>query len=393
MFLVKSISKERKYFSIGKDYTRDLSIIIHSDTLFSAICNNFRKLYGNQELEDFLKFLVQSDEQGKSLLELSSCFHYLDVYKQEKYFKTIYFLPKPLIKFPFKKESQERVEENSKLFKKIKFISFEIAKKIQDKEELSFSRFQILSDYYLVDEVDLEVLGLDQFLSLLQKKDLRLEKIERIIRKRISIFEIMEEQKVGITRISRESEPFVWPKMKFNQSKYYIKNGDIIANFEIIPGFYFILNYSDLNDDLIEKINASIKLIMDEGLGGKKSLGCGLFDDIEVNEINNNFQYYNLLTSDIGGRYINLSLIYPNKEELQNVEYFNLYGRSGFIFSADTISARFNDVNFIEEGAVFKNKIRGRLIQVATSDFINKYHKVYKNGIGMFLNIGKTGVE
>lgn len=393
MFLVKWISKERKYFSIGKDYTRDLSIVIHSDTLFSAICNNFRKLYGNQELEDFLKILVQSDEQGKSLLELSSCFHYLDVYKQEKYFKTIYFLPKPLIKFPFKKESQERVEENSKLFKKIKFISFEIARKIQNKEELSFSRFQILSDYYLVDEVDLEVLGLSQFLSLLQKEDPKLEKIERVIRKRISIFEIMEEQKVGITRIARESEPFVWPKMKFNQSKYYIKNGDTITNFQIIPGFYFLLDYSDFNDDLIQKINASIKLIMDEGLGGKRSLGCGLFDDIEIIEINNNFQYYNLLTSDIGGHYINLSLIYPNKEELQYIEYFNLYGRSGFIFSADTISARFNDVNFIEEGAVFKNKIRGRLIQVATSDFINKYHKVYKNGIGMFLNIGKAGVE
>ncbi len=393
MFLAKLISKERRYFSIGKDYTRSISLVIHSDTLFSAICNNFRKIYGNGKLEEFLEILKKSEEKNESILELSSCFHYFDVYKQGEFLKTIYFLPKPLITFPFDDLSQEIVDENFKLFKKIKFISLEVARKLQNNEKISFNQFLNMVCCYLLDREDLKIMGLSEFLTLLEKINLNHEKIWRAINNRISIFEIMEEQKVGISRGTNESEPFIWPKMKFNKSIYFIRNGEERINYEIIPGFYFLFNCSNLNEELRNEIYSSIKLIMDEGLGGKKSLGCGLFDDVEMIELDENNQYYKLLSENSLEYFINLSLVYPNKEDLENIEYFNIFERSGYIFSADTNSLRFNDLKLIEEGGIFNKKVRGKLVQVATDDFIKKYHKVYKNGIGMYLNISKIGVE
>jgi len=393
MYLIKLISKKRNYFSIGKDYTKSISIIIHNDTLFSAICNNFRKIYGKEDLEDFLGQITELENNEGILFELSSCFHYIDIYKNDEYYDTIYFLPRPLIRFPLDTHSQAYLDENPKLFKKIQFISFEIVRKLQKGQNISLSQFHIIDGKYLVDEKDLENLGLEKFISQMENPDLKLEKINRAIRRKINIYEILDEQKVRINRIIQESEPFTWSKLKFRSSKYYVIERDNEINYELRPGFYFLFNYNGFTEDIINKVNASIKLIIDEGLGGKRSIGCGLFDDINVTELDKDFEYFDIFEKKDNGYYTNLSLVYPSIDEIGNVKYFNLYGRSGFVFSFDNISKRFNDVKFIEEGAIFDKKIRGKLIQVASDEFVSEYHKVFKNGIGIYLNIGEVGVD
>ena len=393
MYLIKLISKKRNYFSIGKDYTKSISIIIHNDTLFSAICNNFRKIYGKEDLEDFLSQITELEDKEGIFFELSSCFHYIDIFKNDEYYDTIYFLPRPLIRFPLDAHSQAYLEENPKLFKKIQFISFEVLRKLQKGKDISLTQFHIIDGKYLVDEKDLELLGLEKFLSLMENPDLKLEKINRAIRRRINIYEILDEQKVRINRTIQESEPFTWSKFKFRTSKYYVIEGDNEINYELRPGFYFLFNYIGLSEDVMDKVKAAIRLMIDEGLGGKRSIGCGLVDDIDITELENNFGYFDIFEKKDNGYFTNLSLVYPSISEIHNVKYFNLYGRSGFVFSFDNISKRFNDVKFIEEGAIFDKKIRGRLIQVASEEFISDYHKIFKNGIGIYLNIGEIEVD
>ncbi len=393
MYLVKLISKKRNYFSIGKDYTNSLSIVIHNDTLFSAICNNFRKIYGNDALEAFLNQITESQSQSESKFEISSCFHYIDIYKEGKLLNTIYFIPRPLIRFPLNEKSQKYLDENPKVFKKVKFVSFEVLRKLQQNVQISLSQYHIIDNNYLVDDKDLKNLGLIKFLKLLDESDAKLEKSVRAIRRKISIFEMLDEQKVRISRTSVQSEPFTWSKFKFRSSKYFVRDGEKEINFELIPGFFFLFDYSGLDNDLIKRIKTSIKLIIDEGLGGKRSIGCGLVDDIKIVELDENFQYFDLLEVKPDGFLVNISLVYPSLEEIQNVIYFNIYGRSGFVFSADNNSKRFNDVKFIEEGAIFEKKVGGKLVQVASDDFISKFHKIYKNGIGFYLNIGKIEVD
>ncbi len=393
MYIIKLVSKERNYFSIGKDYTGSISSIIHSDTLFSAICNNVRKLYGNSSLKECLAHIIELENSESEFFRLSSCFHYIDIYRDSEYYNTIYFLPKPLIRFPLDEKSQEYLDENPKSLKKVQFISFEILRRLQQGQNISLSQYHIIDGNYLVHEKDIELLGLKGFLSLIDNSNAKIEKIERAIRRKVTIFEILDEQKVRISRTSKESEPFTWPKFKFHISKYYVKENGSEINFQLIPGFYFLLDYSGLANELINKILSSIKLITDEGLGGKRSIGCGLVDNIDIKELDENFEYIDLFKEEDKGYVTNISLVYPSLEEIQNVKFFNIYGRSGFVYSVDNISQRFNDVKFIEEGAIFEKQIQGKIIQVASDEFIGKYHKIYKNGIGVYLNIGKGEVD
>lgn len=389
MFLVKLICKKRNYFSIGKDYSKNLSIIVHNDTLFSAICNNFRKLYGKSDLERFLKEVCLNEDVP---FKISSGFYFIDIYKEDILADTIYFISKPLIRFPLTAEAQGYLDQNPKIFKKIKFISLEVATKLKRNEQIEFSQYHILGGEFLVGNEDLEKLGLIKFLSLLNNSDRRLEKIERLIRSKISIYEILDEQKVRISRKSHISEPFFWPKLKLCISSYYLNETERI-NYRLIPGYYFILDNPKLTDEFTTKLRASIKFIIDEGIGGRRSLGCGLIDDIEFIELNTKFHYFDLFDFRTDGWFMNLSLVYPNPEDIQYIKYFNIYGRSGFVYSVENNSERFNDVKFIEEGSLFKKRVRGRLIQVASDEFISKYHEVYKNGIGFYLNLGDLEVE
>jgi len=393
MYIVKLISKKRNYFSIGKDYTESLSLVVHSDTLLSAICNNFRKIYGNNALEDFLNLIIGMEDNSEQFFRLSSCFHYIDIYRDNEYYNTIYFLPKPLIKFPFDESSQEYLEENPKILKKIQFISFEILRKLQQGQQISLSRYHVLDDIYLLDEKDLDLLGLEQFIALIDDSNAKLEIIERAIRRNITISEVVDEQKVRINRVSGESEPFTESKFKFYASKYYEKESEKEINFQLIPGFYFLLDFSGLNNEITNSIFSSIRLITDEGIGGKRSVGCGLVDEIDVKKMDENFEYFTLFNNKDTVYFTNISLVYPSVEEIEHVKFFNIYRRSGFVYSVDNNSQRFNDVNFIEEGGIFDKQIRGQLIQVASDEFITKYHKIYKNGIGAYLNVGDLEVD
>ena len=389
MYLVKLVSRQRNYFSIGKDYTENLSLIVHSDTLFSAICNNFRKIYGNETLEDLLTYLVGLGDNDEKYFRLSSCFHYIDIYREAELCDTIYFLPNPLVKFPLDDQSEEFRKENPKILKKIQFISYEVLKKLQQGQNLSLSQFHILDNNYLIDEKDIRLLGLERFLTLIKEPNNHLERIERAIRRKITIFDIIDEQRVRINRISEHSDPFTESKLKFYSSNYYLQKNDKNIDLQLVPGYYFIVDFSGINNDLIDKIKSSIRLIIDEGLGGKRSIGCGLVDEVDFRELDDGFEYFDLFNNNEKGYFTNISLVYPNKEEIENVKFFNIYGRSGFVYSADNTSQRFNDVKFIEEGAVFKKKIQGKLVQVASDEFIKNYHRIYKNGIGFYLNIGK----
>ena len=391
MFLVKLVSKKRNYFSIGRDYSNNLSIVVHSDTLFSAICNNFRKLYGKIELEKFLKEICQHETE-ESRLRISSSFHYIDVYKNNKITDTIFFVPRPLIRFPFTAEAQDYLDKNPKIFKKIDFISLEVANKLKENKQIDFSQYHILGRRYLVANEDLKKLGLDQFLSLLKDSNLNLEKIERIIRNKISIYEILDEQKVRIDRKTHESEPFMWSKLKLLISSYYLNEVERI-DYKLVPGYYFIFDSSQLSPEINSKLRASITFIIDEGIGGRRSSGCGLVDDVEFIKLDNSFPYFDLFDSKDAGMFMNLSLVHPKLEDMKDIKFFNIFGRSGYIYSLETTSERFNDIKFIEEGSLFKKKVRGSFIQVASDEFISKHHEVFKNGIGFYLNLGILEVE
>ena len=53
----------------------------------------------------------------------------------------------------------------------------------------------------------------------------------------------------------------------------------------LLLGFYFLIDDFDIMPKTVQKkLKASIQLIKDEGLGGKRNIGAGTFESIEMGE-------------------------------------------------------------------------------------------------------------
>jgi len=386
MHLVKLVAKNRNYFCIGTDNTKSVGTIIHSDTLFSTLCNNLRKIYGKEVLEDFFRLIKSGSNENIPKLKLTSAFHYIDIYEGETCKSTLYFVPKPFMRLPLDAESQTYLEANPKVFKKIKFVSFGIIDLLQRNQFIKLGSVHIFAKEYLVSSEEVELLGLKKYLELQEPINKELLAIQR----KIQFYEIVEEQKVGIDRKTGASKPFIWEKLSFLTPRYHIFEGSERRNYTLVPGFYFLLDLSKLPPEASLKVKTAISLVKDEGIGGRRSTGAGLFDEVEfkqLDEVASLNHIFELLGSNI---LMSLSLIYPNHADIKNLKYFKLFNRSGYVFSSVSKSQRFQDLTFLEEGSIFTQKISGSLVQVASREFQEKFHEVFKNGIGFYLSLGKS---
>ncbi|MBD3352571.1 MAG: type III-A CRISPR-associated RAMP protein Csm4 [Candidatus Lokiarchaeota archaeon] len=375
MLLIKLVCNNRNIFSIGSDDASGLSSIIHSDTIFSTICNNFRLLYGKQALESFLSKIIHSADTTLPVFQISSAFHYLDVFYQDKLKNTLKFIPKPMLRLPFSEKSQKIVDLNLKLLKRIEYISFGVLKKIQSGIDLDFTRYHIFSDKYLLDSSDLDILGISEALEDQEYN------ILDSIQGKWAVYDTYTEEKVRINRIDNSSEPFTIQKLKLVSSEYFVK--DKRKRYKTKPGYYFFLNDDGLTEEEINKVITSIKYIKDEGIGGKRSIGCGLCDDIKVVE-----NLPEIFNEEIAGPYENLSLLYPVNSDLPRIKYYSLIERSGYVTSPNNSGSRIMDHRFMREGGIFSEKIKGKIIQVASDELKTSLHPVYKNGIGFFVHLG-----
>lgn len=386
MHLVKLVAKDRNYFCIGTDNTKSVSIIIHSDTLFSALCNNLRKLHGIEVLEDFLRLIKSDSNENIPKLRLTSAFHYIDIHEGETYKATLYFAPRPFMRLPLDAESQTFLGANPKVFKKIKFVSFGIIDLLQRNQLIKLSSVHIFAGEYLVSSEEVELLGLKKYLELQEPINQELLAIQR----KIQFYEVIEEQKVGIDRKTGSSKPFIWEKFSFLTPRYHVFKGSERKDYMLIPGFYFLLDLSKLPPEVSLKIKTAISLVKDEGIGGRRSTGSGLFDEIEFKQLDDIDSLNHIFDLSESNLLMNLSLVYPNRMDLKSLKYFKLFNRSGYVFSSVSKSQRFQDVTFLEEGSIFTQKISGSLVQVASREFQEKFHNVFKNGIGFYLHLGKS---
>ena len=373
MYLVKMIPGKRSEFKIGKGHAEDIDPIIHSDSLFGALCNNYKKLYGNNALVTFI-------DKVKNNIKISSCFHGLDIYKlidgKKKLQDSIYFFPRPMKKLVLDQESEKRINESPKALKRVQFISEEVIKKIQNNEKIVINADLVIDNQYLIDEKDYMKLGLMPYLN-----DKTKERVLNCLSK-VHVYKTIEEQKVNVDRTLETSDTFIAPKIQIQKSEYFVKDEVIISNYVINPFFYFII---ECENSIDKELNAAITLIEDEGIGGDRSSGCGFFEKIEINLINNEFK--DLFTK--GTNFcMNMSLMFPRKEDFKNIKRFNLIDRTSFITSSKNKSFITRKIRLIEEGSIFREKLKGDLVQVAPEEFKSKYHDVCKYGFGFYLPIG-----
>lgn len=170
--------------------------------------------------------------------------------------------------------------------------------------------------------------------------------------------------------IKKREVPHVTLDRENNQSQIYYMNETV---FKPDTGLFFLLRIYDKSIE--NKVKASIRLLGDKGLGGNRSNGRGLFTP-SFSELN--IQTENKLP-------YTLSLVFPDKQDLENFNgYYRLIRRGGWIYSPDEVNTRKKTVRVFSEGSVFKEKIRGKLVDVTPPGFTA--HKVYRYGLGFYLD-------
>ncbi len=272
-----------------------------SDLLFSALVNIWAKIFGDA---GNLVALFENDK-----IQLSSAFFYLKYQT-----KTIRFLPKPVVAGLFKTEGHKKL-------KKIDFVSEDIVKN------------GILPTVWLNPEICTLIEG--KFLCL--STELSTDDAQNI-----SIYKELTVPKVKVHTTEKEHTLYSQNNIAFLP----LEGGE--------SGYYFYLNETLPEEEKI-KFNTVLKLLIDEGLGGERSSGCGLFKEIRIGNVDS-------LLTDSSKYYLSLSLSNPATDEFNYFEYYKLTTRGGRRLQE---GGRLKLVNMIAEGAIVSNKVSGRIVDIS----------------------------
>lgn len=314
-------------------YTSD---IIHCDTLFSAIINVYSLIFGLDKTNLFLENVIANPD----FFRISSAFFY---YNDGA--KDVLLVPKPLgISISNSNDSND--SNNSydyKRFKKLKFIPL---------------------DFLLNGDLKL----LFNFLDILDIKKSNMEKTnmdKRSIEKKSVLYKEEERPRVSIDRVTNSS------------NIYYISS---ISFPEGVGMWFFMI----VDNAVLEEIKTVIRVLGDEGIGGERTYGFGLFEP--------SFENYSIPDYD-SNKYYNtsLSLVNPSQDEVNMVKYYSIITRKGYIYSAYINDVRYGSINVFSEGSVFSDKVNGRILDV-TPDFFTK-HRVFKYYRAFCIPVSKSIFE
>ncbi len=352
MHLYKLIPNKYAKFRVGKTSWFDSDFLMHSDTLFAAIVNNYVLLYGTEKLDLFI------DEFLNNQIKVSSVFYTIDIFKKqaknEVFQKSINFFPKPFIKTQPKNKTNDDENISKKKIKQLNFISEGVLKEIlerYDKESNTSDVDLIIGKKFISDEF----CCLPSELETDMKQNFKGIVVE-------TKNEIDRENSMVAQTDSEQGKLFSEIDLIINQ----IEEKDII----IKPNMFFL---SEINSDFETQFNASVRLMCDEGLGGERSFGKGSFKNIEISE----FKFE--ANKDI---FVSFSLISPSEEDIKHLND-SLISYNSILRGGWTYSYPHNRIRMISEGAVFNSKISGNIPEVQPKGF--EQHKIFKYGKGIFL--------
>jgi len=151
----------------------------------------------------------------------------------------------------------------------------------------------------------------------------------------------------------------------------YFHFGEVI--YQENSGLFFLIDFKDENFE--KEFKATMNLMSQEGIGGDRTVGKGLFKIPEFLDLEFNLPQ----TLDAT---ITLSLYSPTKEEIPEIRkgYYEIKERSGYIYSPLGRNIRRKSIRMIVEGSVFPGDKKGQLANVTPEIFQDK-HKIYRYGL------------
>ena len=280
----------------------------HSDTLWSALVNAWA-LCCPETVENF----ISECKDGK--FKLSSAFYCVE-YPD----KQVFFLPKPASLHLF------QFDEPKKL-KQIKFISKGV-----------WETGLLPKDWFNSEKC-----------SLLQNESMVALKSE--IDQSFNVFTTETNPKVRARDINDREDSF------FYQTDLFLLDGkDHKVN-------WYFLTENNLSEILKEDFKKAVKTMVDMGIGGERTSGCGNLTDWTE-------ESWDIKPVEISNYRCSVSLIAPNENELTENSLYQIIKRGGrFLEKGKCLPM----IQMLLEGAVFDAGIKGRIVTLNDNPPVLRY--------------------
>lgn len=311
----------------------DTSEYIHSDTLYSALINAFKKV-NPDEVEKLVKAF------GDEAIKISSVFYCIEPLNGSPW---LFFLPVP-VSLP------NLIPDRYKQAKKVNWVSEKMLSDSSSNPQnwLEDNTYQVIDGKLICYEQELDFL----------------EPNKRNI---LSVYSKKAEPKVKVRTLTSE-DAF------FERTDLHLESHPKLIN-DLNCHFWFGLTTKDQEaENLVEK---GLSLLVEEGIGGERSQGCGQLENYE-------FQDWNNFEEEGQNSFMNLSLTVPgSKAAFDKFRYYELLKRGGQYISRSKKDDTLNhakQVQMIKEGGLTKLKPEGCTVNLVSEQErqpVNRYGRCF----------------
>lgn len=310
--------------------------ILHSDTLFSAMINCWSQLYPD-DITQF--FPEESDTLVIPFFTISSAFPYLN--------NTLFF-PRPYMPLNIPTDVSE---SNPNLIKKLKTVNYFSQSLFETAicgEALQFGSDWISADGKFADNQIFGKVTAD------------------------SPFKMIDVPRIVKDRMTEEATPYHFTRIQFHRD----------------AGLFFLAQFQDVEWE--RKFTAVLRLLGDTGIGGDRSVGHGLFQMKNCEELS--------LRTPIESKHVlTLSLYHPTVAEIPYITAeasYQLIERKGWVFSGRSRPLRRQTVRMFREGSIFPGTVKGygdtvRVLRKLPE--LSLHHDVYRFGQALVIPTLKGG--
>jgi len=339
MLAIQLRCEQNTKFRIGAGDLTTTCDILHSDTLFSAIVNSYNTLYGQTGVVAFLTDF----EEGK--ITLSSGFYFARFVTSSAE-QVLYFFPKPAADFRSYATDKGDDIKNRKKIRRIRYLSAGLLKSAL---AAGVKLDETGSPYF---ECDLLAHGRFGEEFCFDRAELKLSDVQVRQLSTRTFRRVTQSPKVVVSRTGSQSEDVYY---QADIELYPL----ILDDLRVQPGFFFLVEYN-LGKEAWKRFRAAVRLMADEGVGGKRSNGYGQVSDVHFDdsfELNPGGEKYQFT----------VSLLSPApQDDLESLFSYEIISRGGgYIHAGYPTSLTKKSVRMVREGALLKGNMQGRLVDVA----------------------------
>lgn len=347
----------RSAFHIGERGVglEETSLILHSDTLFSALCLALREL--GEDLDGFLS--GYNRWQGAKMVNgtnipfrLSSAFPYAG---------SVYFFPRPLL--PLQGLNEVKDPRLGKIVKKSAFVSRSLFENLIASRDLSAELVKGGGKVNNNSQIRQDLLLQNGRVWVSDPERTELEKFVEPESGRVRLWAQETQPRVTVDRCTNASQVYAAGRVHFSPG----------------AGLFTLIEYQE--SKWRSKVEKALRMLGDAGIGGERSSGHGQFN-LEIDE------KFTLAEPDSPTNgFTTLALYWPTQSEvamgvLEGADY-QLINRRGWMASPDAMNLRRKSVRMLVEGSVLPQKPDGALVDVQPDNPPTRLpHDVWRYGLG-----------